>query len=54
MWSYAAVFVGAVFLAIGVGRHFFNRRNRAPNAIAMGQLSDSWLAEQRANRDQPL
>jgi hypothetical protein len=53
MWSYAAAILGAVILAFGVGRHFFKRQSRAPHAIDKGQLSDTWLAEQRGSRDQP-
>ena len=52
VWSYAAVVLGAAVLALGVARHFFKRKSRGPQGIDMGQLSDSWLAEQRGNRDQ--
>ena len=51
MWSYAAVIVGAFVVAFGVGRHLFKRKRRGPTNIDMGKLSDTWLAEQRGNRD---
>lgn len=45
------VILGAIVVALGVGRHLSRRTTRAPHSIDMGQLSDSWLAEQRGNRD---
>ncbi len=51
VWPYAAVIFGAVVLAFGVGRQLMKRISRGPGSIEKGQLSDSWLAEQRGNRD---
>lgn len=49
VWSYAALIVGALMVGFGV-RHRF-KRNRRGGRIEVGRLSDSWLAEQRAQRD---
>jgi hypothetical protein len=51
VWSYAVVIVGAIVLALGVGRRLSKRTKRAPSSIDKGQLSDAWLAEQRGTRD---
>jgi hypothetical protein len=47
VWPYAAVLLGAVVLAFGVGRHLAKRRSRRSAAVDVGHLSDAWLAEQR-------
>jgi hypothetical protein len=51
VWSYAALIIGALVLAVGVGRRLSKRTEGTPKPIDMGQLSDSWLAEQRGTRD---
>ena len=50
VWSFAAVLVGALLVAFGVQQRLF-KRNRHSGRIDAGTLSDSWLAEQRSQRD---
>jgi len=49
VWKYAAL-VGALVVAIGAGIRLAKRKNRG-DRIDVGPLSDSWLAEQRSQRD---
>jgi len=52
VWSYAALVAGAlvVALGLGLGLRLSKRKNRT-GGIDVGPLSDSWLAEQRSQRD---
>jgi hypothetical protein len=50
VWSYAALVVGALVVALGL-RQRFSRRKTRTGGIDVGPLSDSWLAEQRSQRD---
>jgi hypothetical protein len=49
MWKYAALVVGALVVAFGF-RQRLSKRNRN-GRIDVGPLSDSWLAEQRSQRN---
>jgi hypothetical protein len=50
VWSYAAILVGVLVVAFG----FLHRASRRVNQrlINVGNLSESWLAEQRAQRNE--
>ena len=50
VWSYAALVVGVLAVALGYRRQRSRRNNRI-NRIDVGSLSHSWLAEQRSQRD---
>lgn len=50
VWQYAAVGVGLLALALAYSLRRPKRKNRT-NPIDVGRLSDSWLAEQRSQRD---
>jgi len=49
VWSYAALLVGALIVGLGVRQRF--KRKRRSGRIEVGPLSESWLAEQRSQRD---
>jgi hypothetical protein len=49
MWSFAAIAIGVLALAVGLSRRA-SRQMHAGRAINVGNLSDRWLAEQRARR----
>jgi hypothetical protein len=51
MWQYAVFTFGAVVVVVAVGWQLWRRKSRPPRAIDVGELSDSWLAEQRGRRD---
>jgi hypothetical protein len=50
VWKYAALAVGALLVAFGLRQRPGNRKNRI-GRIDVGPLSESWLAEQRSQRD---
>jgi len=50
VWKYAALVVGTLIVAFGLRQRLSKRKNR-PGRIDVGPLSDSWLAEQRSQRD---
>lgn len=50
VWSYAALGIGLLAIALGYRLRRSKRKNRT-NRIDVGSLSDSWLAEQRSQRD---
>ena len=49
VWSYAALIVGALMVGFGLRQRF--KRHRRGGRIEVGRLSDSWLAEQRSQRN---
>ena len=49
VWSYAALIVGALMVGFGVRQRL--KRKRRSGRIEVGPLSESWLAEQRSQRD---
>jgi hypothetical protein len=50
VWKYAALAVGALIVAFGL-RQRLSKRTKRTDGIDVGPLSDSWLAEQRSQRD---
>jgi len=50
VWKYASLAIGALVVAFAI-RQMASKRKHRTGLIDVGPLSDSWLAEQRSQRD---